>query len=115
MATIGPFIGLAIFPVALGAAFIGYGVTGSSQTIATALVITVILAVGLWLVVRSRTAWRQSARVSNELMAAMLVGLIGFMFLIGGLAAVSPIWIVVGAAVLGLAWLIQRGKPSAAS
>lgn len=108
MATLGPFIGLAAFPVALGAAFIGYAASGETATIAIALVATAVLAAVVWLIARSRPAWRRNARVGNELLAAMLVAVIGFMFFIGGIAALAPVWIVVGAAVLGGAWLIQR-------
>lgn len=115
MATLTPFIGFAVFPVALGAAFIGYGASGSSSTIAVALVTTVIVAVVLWALLRSQATWRRSARMSNELLAAILVAVVGFMMLIGGIAALAPIWMVIGVAILAGAWYIQHKAPSITS
>jgi hypothetical protein len=37
------------------------------------------------------------------------------MFLVGGIAALSPIWIGVGVAVIVGAWLIQRSSSSTAA
>ncbi len=115
METITPFIGLATFPVALGGAFIAYGATGDTRAIGFSLVIAAIASVAIWLVVRTRASWRSGTRMSNELLLALLVATIGMMFLVGGLAALSPIWIGVGAAVLVGAWLVQRSSSSTAT
>ncbi|HYH11591.1 MAG TPA: hypothetical protein VD789_04470 [Thermomicrobiales bacterium] len=108
MDSLTPFIGFAIFPIALGAAFIGYAASGSSNAIAAALVITVAFAIAIWALVRRQVTWRQNARMSNELLAAILVAVIGFMMLIGGIAALDPVWMIVGVAILAAAWFIQR-------
>lgn len=113
MEIVTPLIGFSIFPVALGAAFIGYGASGDTTAIAAALVITFVIAGGLWAFARSQSSWRRNARMPNEFLAAILVAVIGFMMLIGGLAALTPIWIVVGLAILTVAWLIQRKRPIA--
>src|SRR5690606_36258126 len=48
MEIVTPLIGFSIFPVALGAAFIGYGASGDTTAISAALVITFVIAGGLW-------------------------------------------------------------------
>lgn len=115
MDTLTPFIGFAIFPVALGAAFIGYAASESTSAIAAALVITVIVAAALWALVRRQATWRSNARMSNEFLAAILVAVIGFMMLIGGIAAIAPAWMVFGTLILAGAWYIQRNAPSVTS
>ena len=115
MDTITPFIGFAIFPVAIIASFIGYGASGSSRTIGAVLVITVITAVVMWAAIRSQSRWRSSAKMSNELLMAMLVATIGVALLIGGIAAISPVWMAAGVVLMAGAWLIQRFSSPVAS
>ena len=114
METLAVFIGLAIFPVALGASAVAYLVNQDSRDIATAAVLTVVVGAVTALIARSRTAWRRDARMSNELLMALLVGLIGATFLIGGLASLSVAWSAAGLVVLAGAVLIARtAKPTA--
>lgn len=112
METLSIFIGLAIFPVALGASAIAYLASREITDVFTAVVITLVAGAAMALVARSRTKWRGTARMSNELLMAMLVGLIGATFVIGGIAGLSVAWIAIGALVLGGAVLIARSaKP----
>lgn len=113
MGTVTPMIGFAAFPVAIGASFVGYIATGESRTIGVALVITGIAAVAGWLVLRSQPDWRRGVRTTNEFLAAVLVACAGSAVTIGGIAALSVVWIVAGIAMLAGAWLIQRLAPSA--
>ncbi len=112
MATITPLIGFAYFPVALGAGFIAYAGSRDTRAIGGAMVITLIVALAAWLALRNRPEWRRDVRMSNERLAAILLGVIGLMILLGGIAGVSIGWTLGGAVVLGIAWLVQRVAPS---
>lgn len=108
MQTITPAIWLAAFPIAFVAAFLGYIISGNTRTIGVALVITLIAAVGVWALLRSQEKWRRSARITNEVMAGLLLACIGTALFIAGLAALSVVWSVAGLAILAGAWLVAR-------
>lgn len=110
METITPVIAFITFPVASGAAFVGYIASASSRVIGVAAIITVVAAVGIWTLLRSQEDWRRQIRPTNELLAGVLIGILGLILTIGGLAAVALIWIVVGIVVLGGAWLVARSS-----
>jgi hypothetical protein len=112
MATITPMIGLAYFPVALGAGFIAYAGSRDARAIAGALILTLITALAIWLAFRGRPELRRDARMSNELLAAILLGLVGLMILLGGIAGLSLGWTLGGLVVLAIAWIVQRVAPS---
>jgi hypothetical protein len=112
MDTITILIGLASFPIALGAGFIAYAGSRDARAIGGALVLTLIAALAIWLAFRSRPAWRRDVRLGNELLAAILLGLVGMMILLGGIAGLSPGWTAGGIAVLAIAWVVQRVAPS---
>ncbi len=108
MEAIAIFIGLAIFPVALGASGVAYLARQEITDIATAVILTFIVGIVAALYARRRRQWRRDVRMSNELLLAMLVGTIGMPFLIGGIAGASAIWIGIGVAVLAVAVLLGR-------
>ncbi len=112
MATITPLIGFAYFPVALGAGFIAYAGSRDARAIGGAMVLTLVVALAIWLVLRNRPALRHDVRMSNELLAAILLGLVGLMVTLGGIAGLSIGWTLGGALVLVIAWFIQRAAPS---
>jgi hypothetical protein len=112
METLTPLIGFAFFPVSLGAGFIAYAGARDARAIGGAMVLTLIAALAFWLVLRNRPGWRGDVRLSNERLAAILLGLIGVMILLGGLAGLSLGWSLGGAAVLVVAWLVLRASPS---
>lgn len=108
METITPVIAFITFPVAAGAAFVGYLASANGRVIAVAAIITVVTAAGIWALLRSQERWRRQLHPTNELLAGVMVGVLGLIFTIGGIAAVAPVWIVIGLIVLGGAWLIAR-------
>ena len=112
METLTPIIGLAAFPVALVAAFVGYIASGSTRSIGAALVVTLIVSIGVWLLLRAQSEWRRTARMTNELVLALLVAIIGISLVIGGIAGLSVGWAAIGLAILVGAWFIQRMGPS---
>ena len=112
MATITPMVGLAYFPVALGAGFIAYAGSGDIRAIGGAMVLTVIVALAVWLAMRSRPGWRRDIRLSNERLAAILLGMVGLMILLGGIAGLSLGWTLGGAIVLGIAAVVVRRAPA---
>ncbi|HEV2128028.1 MAG TPA: hypothetical protein VGR22_05345 [Thermomicrobiales bacterium] len=113
MEAVAIFIGFAIFPVALGASGVAYLARQEITDVATAVILTIVVGLVAAVFARSRRQWRRDARMSNELLLAMLIGTIGVTFLIGGIAAMSSIWIVVGVAVLAGAILVGRtAKPT---
>lgn len=113
METLTPIIGFVAFPVAIVASFIAYVATGNSRSIGAALVVTAVVAIGVWLLLRTQTEWRRTARMTNELMLALLVAFIGISLLVGGIAGLSVVWIIAGLAILAGAWFIQRMGSSA--
>ncbi|HET7530825.1 MAG TPA: hypothetical protein VFJ98_07695 [Mycobacteriales bacterium] len=112
METITPLIGLAYFPVALGAGFIAYAGSRDVRAIGGALVLTLITALSIWLAFRNLPAWRRDVRITNERLAAVLLGLVGLMILLGGIAGLALGWILGGLIVLIIAWVVQRIAPS---
>ena len=112
METLTPAIGLAAFPVALVAAFVGYIASGSTRSIGAALVVTLVVSVGVWLLLRAQSDWRRTARMTNELVLALLVAIIGISMVIGGIAGLSVGWAAIGLAIFVGAWFIQRMGPS---
>lgn len=111
MATLTPLIGFAYFPVALGAGFIAYAGSGDARAIGGAMVLTLVVALAIWLALRNRAGWRSDVRLSNERLAAILLGVTGMMILLGGIAGVAIGWTLGGAVVLVIAWLVQRVSP----
>lgn len=112
MATITPLIGFAYFPVALGAGFIAYAGSRDTRAIGGAMVLTLIVALATWLALRYRPSWRSEVRLSNERLAAILLGMVGLMILLGGIGGVSIGWTLGGAIVLGIAGIIARRAPA---
>jgi hypothetical protein len=112
MATITPMIGFAYFPVALGAGFIAYAGSRDTRAIGGALILTLIVALAIWLAFRNRPSWRRDVRLSNETLAAILLGVVGLMILLGGIAGLSLGWTLGGAVVLVIAGIILRVAPS---
>lgn len=112
MATITPMIGFAYFPVALGAGFIAYAGSRDVRAIGGALVLTLIVALAIWLAFRNKPGWRRDARLSNERLAAILLGLVGMMIVLGGIAGLSLAWTLGGVVVLGIAAIILRVAPT---
>jgi hypothetical protein len=108
METLSVFIGLAAFPVAIGAAGVAYIARQEASSIATAAILTVVVAAILILLARSRRQWRRDTRISNELLLAMLIATMATAFLIGGAAGLSAIWIAAGAIMLLVAWFVGR-------
>jgi hypothetical protein len=115
MEVVTPFLGLTAFPVAIVASFIAYAATSDISSIAAAVILTALVAAGLWLALRQMTRWRGTARMTNELLLAILVGVIGMGIMLGGVAGLSPAWAAMGLAVIVGAWLIQRLMPRATS
>lgn len=111
MATLTPLIGFAYFPVALGAGFIAYAGSGDARAIGGAMVLTLVVALAIWLALRNRAGWRSDVRLSNERLAAILLGVTGMMILLGGIAGVAIGWTLGGTVVLVIAWLVQRVSP----
>ena len=111
MATLTPMIGFAYFPVALGAGFIAYAGAGDARAIGGAMVLTLIVALAIWLALRNRPGWRRDTRLSNERLAAILLGGVGLMITLGGIAGLSIGWTIGGAVVLAIAWGVQRAAP----
>ena len=112
MATLTPLIGFAYFPIALGAGFIAYAGSGDVRAIGGAMVLTLIVVLAIWLAFRNNPAWRRDARMTNERLAAILLGMVGLMILLGGIAGLSLGWTAGGAIVLGIAALIVRFAPA---
>lgn len=112
MATITPMIGFAYFPVALGAGFIAYAGSRDARAIGGAMVLTLIVALATWLALRNRPAWRSDIRLSNERLAAILLGLVGLAIVLGGIAGLSLGWTLGGAIVLGIAGIVVRRAPA---
>jgi hypothetical protein len=108
MENLTPLIGFAYFPVSLGAGFIAYAGSSDVRAIGGAMVLTLITALAAWLVLRNRPGWRRDVRMSNERLAAILLGLVGLMILIGGIAGLSIGWTLGGAIVLAIAWVVLR-------
>jgi hypothetical protein len=112
MENLTPLIGMAVFPVALGAGFIAYAGSRDARAIGGAFVLTIIVALAVWLALRNRPSLRRGGRMTNERLAAILLGLVGLMILLGGIAGLSPGWTLGGAVVLAIAWGIQRFAPA---
>ncbi len=113
METLSVFIGLATFPVAIGAAGVAYIVRQDASSVAAAAILTVVVAAIMVLLARSRHQWRRDTRISNELLLAMLIATMATTFLIGGAAGLSAIWIAAGAIMLLVAWFVSRSaKPT---
>lgn len=108
METLSVFIGLAAFPVAIGAAGVAYIARQDASSVAAAAILTVVVAAIMLLLARSRRQWRRDTRISNELLLAMLIATIATTFLIGGAAGLSVIWITAGAIMLLVAWFVGR-------
>ncbi len=108
MEALTPFIGLAAVPVAIVASFLGYALSGELSSIAAAVILTIVVAAGAWLMLRGMAAWRATARMTNELLLAVLLATMGTGIFLGGVAGLSLPWSIAGLAVLGGAWLIQR-------
>lgn len=108
MSTVTPVIGVITFPVAFAAAVIAYAASGNARTIGYAVVIAVIVAVSMWGLLRSQEGLRRRLQTTNELLAGIMVALLGFAFLIAGIAAIAAAWIVVGIVVLAGAAIIVR-------
>lgn len=113
METITPIIAFVTFPLAAGAAFVGYIASANSRVIGIAAIISVGTAIAIWALLWSQGNWRRGIRVTNGLLAAIILSMIGLVFTVGGLAAIAPVWIVIGLVVLGGAFLIARPSLSA--
>lgn len=108
METITPIIAFLTFPVAAGAAFVGYIASESSTVIGVAAIITVVTFISIWAVLHTQPGLRRRLQPTNELLAAIIVAIVGLMLALGGIAAVTLVWIVAGIVVLGSAFLIAR-------
>ncbi len=108
METITPIIAFLTFPVAAGAAFVGYIASASSTVIGVAAIITVVTFISIWAVLRTQAGLRRRLHSTNELLAAIIVAIVGLMLALGGIAAVTPVWIIAGLVVLAGAYGIAR-------
>ncbi|CAN5859562.1 hypothetical protein BH20CHL2_BH20CHL2_12790 [soil metagenome] len=114
METITPIIAFLTFPVAAGAAFVGYIASASSTVIGVAAIITVVTFISIWAVLRTQARLRRRLHPTNELLAAIIIAIIGLMLALGGIASVTLVWIIAGLVVLGGAFLIVRPSLRAA-
>lgn len=107
-APLGALIGIAAIPVAIGSSSIGYLASGSFVAVGIAVLLAAVVMGGIGLLMISKPAWRARLKSTNELVAGVLLGILGLAFTLGGIAAGAIAWIVVGVILLGGAFLLAR-------